>query len=335
MAPIWIAQIFTQYKSFRDNPLLGSRLLNRMGLHVARVIAANAVGNLRRFFLIPFVPSEYRRRYRRDGYLQIDDFLPEDEFKALKSEVLHVGGEMREMTQGNTLTQMLLMDGERREELPHCARFLESGRFIRLLSYVCSNYGHPVSFIHCVKNGFVEKGGADPQKTLHSDTFQPTAKYWLFLNDVAIDEGPFVYAPGSHALTGKRLKFEYDMSCRDIGTLDHHSAVGSFRISERELTALGFAPKPLPVRANTLVIANTHGFHRRGDIAKPCSRLAIFGSARVLPFNPLPGFGSRTLLSLQHFGLKKIWSAADRRAAERGMQPQYRRVPASKLRLDP
>ncbi len=335
MAPVWLVQVFTQYKSFRENPIIGSRTLNRMGLHVSRVVLAKAVGGFRRLFLIPFVPAAYRREYHHNGFIKIEDFLPEQAFRDLRKEVLELDGEMREMTQGNTLTQMALLDTERCKGLPHCKAFVENRMMQRLVGYVTSARARPLNFIHCVKNGYVESRAADPQKTLHSDTFQPTAKYWLFLDDVETGKGSFVYAPGSHRLSRKRLAWEYDMSRKAAAELGGHSALGSFRVDEEDLAELGLEARELPVAANTLIIADTHGFHRRGDVDQPCSRLAIYGYSRVLPFNPFPGTGSRLFLKIQEYGLKQIWRKADRRAEATGNPSLYRRVPASRLKMEP
>ena len=49
------------------------------------------------------------------------------------------------------------------------------------------------------------KAKPDPQTDLHIDTFHPTVKAFYFLTDVADDEGPFVYVPGSHRLTDARF----------------------------------------------------------------------------------------------------------------------------------
>ena len=48
--------------------------------------------------------------------------------------------------------------------------------------------------------------------TLHADTFHPTAKFWLFLDDVGIEDGPFAYVPGSHKLTPERLAWEHEQA---------------------------------------------------------------------------------------------------------------------------
>jgi hypothetical protein len=37
LAPVWIAALATEARSFAGNPIIGSRLLNRWGLHAGRV----------------------------------------------------------------------------------------------------------------------------------------------------------------------------------------------------------------------------------------------------------------------------------------------------------
>ena len=44
-----------------------------------------------------------------------------------------------------------------------------------------------------------------------------------------------------------------------------------------------------PVKANTMVVADTHGFHARQPSLRPSTRLALYGSLRVNPFNPFAG----------------------------------------------
>ena len=72
---------------------------------------------------------------------------------------------------------------------------------------------------------------ADPQTDLHTDTFHPTVKAWLFLTDVAPDAMPFVYVPGSHRLTPQRLDWERRMS---IGASQRSAASRSTRLVRRD-----------------------------------------------------------------------------------------------------
>ena len=69
----WIGHffaLFTQAKSFRDNPLIGNRLLNRMGLHVIRIVIAHGFFWLRQQLLFYLVTTEERQQLRRQGFLE-------------------------------------------------------------------------------------------------------------------------------------------------------------------------------------------------------------------------------------------------------------------------
>lgn len=130
---------------------------------------------------------------------------------------------------------------------------------------------------------------ADDQKVFHSDTFFPALKFWYFPKAVRKDEGPFWYVPRSAGLSDgviawhearvEDIKAGRVESWRGAGHLE-----GSFRISEEEITGLGLQALPVCVEADSLVIANVFGFHKRGDTKRPTRRLSIHGSIRLNPF---------------------------------------------------
>jgi hypothetical protein len=123
------------------------------------------------------------------------------------------------------------------------------------------------------------------------DTFHPCVKAWLYLDDVDDRNGPFVYVPGSHRLSWRRLKWEYRESVR--ASTERHDPGGnrywdgSCRVSPDDLAEMGYVtPKVMRVPANTLLLANVRGFHCRGDATEPSNRMAIWMQARDNPFNP-------------------------------------------------
>jgi hypothetical protein len=124
----------------------------------------------------------------------------------------------------------------------------------------------------------------DLQKDLHRDTFHRATKLWFYLEDVELEQGPFVYVPRSHRITKARYRWEYE---RAVRSCNERRANGSFRVDEAELESLGLPrPTPLPVKANTLVIADVVGFHRRGDAKPGTRRLALYSGIRKNPFLP-------------------------------------------------
>ncbi len=125
-------------------------------------------------------------------------------------------------------------------------------------------------------------------------------KAWFFLQDVEISDGPFNYCVGSNRLGWRRLKWEYAKSVKGKFNNDGYSEKGSFRAFDEDLKQLNLnSPKKILVKKNTLVIANTNGFHCRGDAEGGASRTSIFVSSRVNPFNIFPGINSITLSNIR------------------------------------
>jgi hypothetical protein len=317
-APLWVAAVPTTAKSFVGNPVIGSATLNRWGLHTARMRIAARMARWRRRLLQRRVPADLRANFARDGFVVLPDFLPADEFQTLRHEMLDAPWDAHEMRQGSTVTRRVLLDiaGLRRDK-PALARFLGSDRLLSLIRYIASTGGAPAFSIQCI---LADARGAldDPQCTVHADTFHSTAKAWFFIHDVGPEEGPFLYVPGSHRLTPERLDWErtQSMTARTHEKRDH--AEGSFRISPAELQRLRLPPPtPMPVKANTLIVADTFGFHGRTPSPQPTRRIEIYGSLRRNPFVPwtgldplsLPGVKARVgsaLVVLDRLGIARM-----------------------------
>lgn len=149
----------------------------------------------------------------------------------------------------------------------------------------------PFHWLQVVANGAVANADADPQRTLHADTFQPAMKAWLFLSHADGRNGAFTFVPGSHRLTRRRLAWEYQQSVIGRDQPTRYAARGSFRIEASTLSALGLpAPRELNCPPNTLIVADTFGFHCRGPASEAnAMRAEIWSLCRPNPFNPLPG----------------------------------------------
>lgn len=298
MTPIhaigWAAGVFGAEKSFLANPILGSKRLNEMGLHKARVATAERMARFRRSFLGD-IPAEDREAYDRDGFIIKENYLPDDVFQRVKEEVFGQLHPAREMRQGQTVTRMIPLTHAAKSRAPETVRVAHDPALNRLAGYVAGRTGAPIQFIQTVI-AEPQKGPADPQTALHADTFHSTSKYWLFLHDVTLEDGPFMFAPGSHKLTPERLKWEYEQSITAKEAKRAHHSFGSFRISQSEMESLGYRPaQPVPVKANTLVIADTYGFHARTPSQKPTTRVEIHGHMRRNPFTPWNGLDIQAL----------------------------------------
>lgn len=322
--PLQTLALLSKDKSFRSNPVLGNRLLNRLGLHLIRVVLAYAVTHFRWWILAPLAPPDERRRFQRDGFLVIPDFLPQQQFEAFAREAANYREQAWEMTQGDTLTQLVLLDEKTLADMPATEAVVRLPRFRRLIRYTGSYRTMPRVFLQRIANGFAD-GAEDPQKTLHKDTFHPTVKAWLFVDDVDAQGGPFTYVPTSHRLNRRRLAWEYRQSLEARHAANTHHANGSFRVSESDLRELGLPrPRAVTVKANTLVIANTVGFHCRGPVSGRVTRLELWSMSRKNPFNPWPGWDSRLYQRLAFRVVRMVVEQGQRRASRRGEQPIWR-----------
>lgn len=312
LAPLWVLQLATGAKSFLDNPLIGSRRLNRIGLHVARVRLADLMCRWRRRRLASKVRTEWRDAFDRDGFVAIPDIVPPAEFAALREAVLGYHGLTREMLQGDAITRRMAVDPAMLNAIPALRHLLKRKDVVALFHYVASYRITPLHYIQTIASK--AKGNEpDPQETLHADSFHSSLKAWLFFNPVSEADGPFTYVPGSHRFTPERLAWERERSLADPKAIDRLSARGSPRIGAGELTAMKLpAPRAFAVPGNTLVVADTVGFHARGPSARAGERVELWCYARRNPFLPWLGGDPSSLPGIAERRVRVVWAARDR-----------------------
>jgi hypothetical protein len=307
--PLSVPQLFTSAKSFEDNFLIGSRTLNRWGLHRARLGLAHRLAETRRRRLADAVAPEDRAAFARDGYVARRDFLPRAQFEALTAQIAAYRCTVREKFEGDTKLRKITVTKAVLTRLPELRALLANAEWRRLIAYVGASEEAPAVYLQSVLR-HARDAEPDPQTFVHADTFHPTVKAWLFLTDVPEDEGAFSYVPGSHRLTPARLDWEQEKSLEAARSTDRETREGSFRIEIDELARLGLPqPRVLGVPANTLIVADTFGFHARGPSVRPSLRVEVWAIGRRAPFIP--------------------WAAIDEpiagawlRAADNGWQPR-------------
>ena len=289
LAPWWAIQIFTAEKSFHPNPILGSPTLNRRGFFIWRARVAHRLTHWRRRRLEHLISSPDRHAFQRDGYVIKRNFLSRELFAALAREVDSFDAKAGEFKEGDAITRRIPLSPENLRRLPACAELILHPQFRGLTRYVSSFDTEPLIFIQTIFTK-VDEGLPDPQTSLHIDTFHPTMKAWLFLQDVAEEDGPLAYVPSSHLRTPRREAWERRQSRRASDRKTGKKG-GAFRITKAELARLTHRkPKRFAVPGNTLVVADTYGFHARRPSQRPSARIEIWAYSRRNPFVPWTRF---------------------------------------------
>ena len=324
MLPVHAVGILSSTKSFRDNPVIGSPALNRRGLHIVRRRLAARLGERRRGSLAHLLSAEELAEFERDGFIIKRDFLDPATFKAFHDEIMALHVPAREALIGDTLTRLIPLDGPILRGMETVRRVLESKRYRGLLAYVGSFKRRPFFYVQTVFSQFAPGAEPDVQSFYHADTFHPTLKSWFFLHDVGEDAAPFAYVPGSHRSNLRRLAWERRMSVVAHGAGDKLTAEGSLRISEAEIRQLGYGEaRKVPVTANTLVIADTSGIHRRSTTAKPSVRVSLWAYSRSNPFLPFAAGDIKAWNAVQSWGVRVYFAVADRIKDARGVKRDW------------
>jgi hypothetical protein len=275
--------IFTSEKSFAA-PWVGNRALNALGLHLARIAMSDVCLDVRRRQLGRTEVPESFRVLDRDGVAVVPDFLGDAHFADVRREVQNAledpPGIVRR--EGSTLNRQIEIAGD----MTATRRFTTHPELVRLIQ-LAAGFRQVSRFVRIHELAFGDDAiRPDDQKILHKDTFHSTIKFWFFLDDCTLEHGPFCYVVGSHRMTRARYLWEYRRARRAIA---EGKASGSFRLSDGELRDMGLPqPRSFAVAKNTLLVADTRGFHCRGEGRPGARRLSLYAKMPRYPFSPIP-----------------------------------------------
>jgi hypothetical protein len=303
--PSWMV-LFSSAKDFSAHWVLGSPTLNAGGLHVWRKAAADRLCGLRRRRMRAALPQVLADQWDRAGFMRQDGFLAPQEWTEVLDELARATLPMVEMAQPPAVTRRANLDAATcRGHYPALYRLMTDSKLMDMLHYAAGYRGRPVIAVQCIHSDCADtQGPCDPQTEWHSDTFHSTAKAWLFLHPVGGGDGPLTYMPGSHRLNAPRARWEQAQSVAAASHSHPLHAKGSFRVSDADLAAMGYGePMVAVVPGNTLIVADTSGFHRRAPSVAATVRVEIYFSLRRNPF--LAGWYP-SLLGLP--GLREHWA---------------------------
>ena len=273
-----LVQVFSKEK------LVRSSLLNKWGIQPLRMKIATRRYKNRKWSVDPIVAKE-AREVAEKGITQIDDFLSPEHFAQVAEEcrALRDEGNWHVVTQmGPNVIKNINLKEIDLTKYPALKKLMEEPRIEALFE---AAEKRPLN-IYDSKNFYFllqylvqgDEDTFDPESALHTDTFFNTHKAWLYIDDVKLENGPFVYVENSHLADSEyRRKKEYEYS-------QIKGVKGSRRIPQKEVEEQGLEEKICTCDKNTLVMANTLGYHRRLNGVGGHDRLTFAISARFNPF---------------------------------------------------
>jgi hypothetical protein len=254
-------------------------LLNRMGIQVARALVAHKLHDRRRVRLRGAATARQLRALDEDGIIVIENFLPGERLSRLKEEALRLVRDGTGRVHRHGPTRVIHRSFGGLDDGLELSRFFEDPVLLDLFDSGERAFAGLDRRLRAVEEVIQGEGSEkDPETELHTDIFFPTHKGWLYLDDVRAENAPLVYVKGSHRMGRERLSYEYGYSC----SKDRRSR----RITEDEFERRGLVESVLEVPANTLVVANVCGYHRRQRGVAGKTRTAIIMSCRRNPFLP-------------------------------------------------
>src|SRR5437773_48670 len=231
--PVWTAQLATGTKSFERNPVIGSRWLNKHGLHTARVRIAGRIAEMRRRRVAGLVGAADRAAVERDDFVIRANFLPDAEFTELLRQVKTYRGMLREIGEGDTILRKIALDPKTLMALPALGRLLRHPEWRGLIRYIGSRDAEPVVWIQSSLR-HAHDGAPDPQTALHADTFGFHARGPSAGRSVRVEiwaygrRSPFVPWPGFDWWSGAALARRSLLSWR-LGDLMERAGVKPHR----------------------------------------------------------------------------------------------------------
>lgn len=296
-----ILLIFSNQKSFEG--VIGNAAANRLGLHLFRILLSDIICFIR---TLPFcfLERKLRKSFKKDGVVIIENFLDKADFQRILLEVQQnlanlpvppanaqagFGDKIQhqygfDRYDGGTLNRFVNIDNNSVID----NAFIKNSRLSRLTRALFGLTNRQSKYhIYELRHGDETKN-PDIQKQIHKDTFHHTYKLWYFVEAVGQEQGPFAYSCGSQRTTFKSLLWEYRMSCQ-ASNRTHPNRGGSFRATDLDLAQMAFPmPESIYLPANTLVLADTRGFHCRSQGRINSKRIGIYANFRPIAFLPFP-----------------------------------------------
>lgn len=274
---------------FTTEKIVDFKILNLFGLQILRYSFSKIINLISNFF---YYDKKILNNYNNDGYLLINNFLDQNEYKKLKNEFeiiintkgknIYEGANENHKTLNSSINH-ITYDYENNPDIE--AKFPSIKKIYNNVK-VCELFKNAEGkknihlFMRLERIQTKDNFKNDLNAYWHVDTFHDTHKGWLYLTEVNRDNGPFNYLAGSNNFSFKRLIWEYKNSIQFL----FNKSLTPFFVNEEISKKCESKKIQFSCHENSFLIANTHGYHRRGDADPNQIRDGIAFYTRENPF---------------------------------------------------
>lgn len=282
----------TRIKEFFKNNLLiifsGEKciknlFLNFLGLQVFRYLFAKLIYNFKKFN----ISGNEINELKKIGFQVYPNFFNPDEFQKIKTEYYKLIDDdkyAKRVDQGSGKIDEGIeyinanIDDHLKEEYPMLSNIKNNPKILKYFQLAEKKNEIKINTrLESIK--ILDNNLPDPQKDYHYDTFHNTFKAWIFIEEVKTEDGPFCYIPLSHKFNFLRVWNEWRLSI--LYSIKNIHSSFRYNVNKEFLDKKALKAE---TKENTLVIANTHGLHRRGDAEINRKRESIQLWTRENPF---------------------------------------------------
>lgn len=272
---------------FFDPPrrFAGGFILNLLGYHFLRILFLNGSVALRKRRKVADAEREkILRAVLRDGAVVIPDYFPADVFRAIKEECAAKELDVFNERAPRMLRSAFVAEGKK-PDAPLLEKHMARDPFCAdIVSAVLRQDVSAVPTVQ-VERSWTDaedlgKPTTDKADNLHFDVCYPTLKCFLYLNDVDEKNAAFSYVFGSHRMTWARAWMEHVMGLKFWFWDEESQLHVTPEVPASFIEARGMKVVPLAGKANTLIIANTMGFHQRGQFSVTAPREMVIVNYR-------------------------------------------------------
>ncbi|MDB2679980.1 hypothetical protein N9Z16_03160 [Methylophilaceae bacterium] len=256
-----------------------SQTLNQLGLQNFRIFIKT-----HRYFSndknIKKTLSAYEKKIfeklSNDGIAIINNFVAEEDLEELNSEIKNLkatGNLKKEFGKEGGSVHWEHGNFPSNQEFPSVDNYFRKNPFLLKL---VENYTHRkvISFPEVIYQKLMMPRGAkdekDIQTILHADRHYRAIKVFYAFSEHSSNNGAFWYSKKSHIMSGERLSFEKDYSCRESLKKNNKSHKIDSNLLENGRNIIRpslqdqFPPEQMCVPKNSLIIVDVCGFHKRG-----------------------------------------------------------------------